>query len=290
MNKLITICLLILTTGVCNAQPGKNNKQTTGKPISIGISVEINSAILGEKRTLNIYFPEGYKENDTTKYPVIYLLDGGMDEDFLHVVGLVQFDAMPWVNTVQPSIVVGIANTDRKRDMTYPTTIKTDKEKFPTTGGSDKFIAFVEKELQPYIREKYKTNNEKTIIGQSLAGLLATEILFKKPYLFTRYIIISPSLWWDNGSLLKQPMALTAANPDHNIAVYLGVGKEGLAQTVEPHVMEVDANLMAEKIENLKNKNINLYFDYLPEENHATIGHLAVFNAFRKLQNKPGNK
>ena len=65
------------------------------------------------------------------------------------------------------------------------------------------FIA-IEKELQPYIETKYKTNNDKTIIGQSLGGLFATEVLLKKPTLFNKYIIISPSLWWDNGSLLNQ--------------------------------------------------------------------------------------
>ena len=68
----------------------------------------------------------------------------------------------------------------------------------PNNGGSDKFITFIEKELQPYIERTYSTNDSKTIIGQSLDGLLATEILFKNPKLFNHYIIISPSLWWRN--------------------------------------------------------------------------------------------
>lgn len=61
------------------------------------------------------------------------------------------------------------------------------------------------------------------------------------------------------------------------------VGKEGLAPTAIPHVMEVDANVLADKIKSLKNKHVNVYFDYLPLENHATIMHPAVFNAFRLL-------
>jgi len=52
--------------------------------------------------------------------------------------------------------------------------------------------------------------------------------------------------------------------------------------------MEVDANLLAEKIRGAKNKNVAVYFDYLPQEDHATIGHQAVFNAFRMLY--PANK
>ena len=66
-------------------------------------------------------------------------------------------------------------------------------------------------------------------------------------------------------------------------AIYIGVGKEGLGPTAEPHIMEVDANVLAEKMGNLHNKNISVYFDYLPDETHATISHQAIFNAFKRL-------
>lgn len=259
-----------------------NTKQTeTTKPFVLGIIDEMQSKELSEKRVLNIYLPEGYDQSDTTKYPVIYLLDGSADEDFIHVVGLVQFNSFEWVNQVPKSIVVGIANVDRKRDFTFPTSVEDDKKKFPTAGHSDKFIAFIEKELQPYIEGKYKTTQEKTLIGQSLGGLLASEVLLKKPELFTKYIIISPSLWWDNGSLLELSSTVLSANIDRQTAIYIGVGKEGLTPTAIPRVMEVDANLLTEKIQGAKNKNIDLYFDYLPQENHATIMHQAVANALR---------
>lgn len=263
--------------------------QTT-KPFVLGVIEEIQSVELGEKRTLNIYLPEGYKQDDTTKYSVIYLLDGSADEDFIHVVGLVQFNTFEWINRVPKSIVVGIATVDRRRDFTYPTTVEADKKRFPTTGHSDKFIAFVEKELQPYIDKKYKTNSSKTIIGQSLGGLLATEILFKKPNLFSKYIIISPSLWWDNASLLNLSPAILQESFSQKIDIYIGVGKEGLAPTDTPHVMEVEANLLAEKIKNTKSKNVTMYFDYLPQEDHATISHQAIFNAFRMLYPVAENK
>jgi len=253
------------------------------KPFVLGVIDEIQSVQLNEKRTLNIYLPEGYNKNDTTKYPVIYLLDGSADEDFIHIVGLVQFNSFPWVNRVPPSIVVGIANVDRKRDFTFPSTIEKEKKTYPTAGHSDKFIAFIEKDLQPYIEKKYKTNATKTIIGESLGGLLATEILLKKPTLFNKYIIISPSLWWDNGSLLNQSSDILLENFSKKIDIYIGVGKEGLAPCDDPHVMEVDANLLAEKIKNTKSKSVHVYFDYLPNEDHATIDHQAVFNAFKIL-------
>lgn len=253
----------------------------TVKPFVLGVVDEIQSIQLSEKRVLNIYLPEGYSKNDTTKYPVIYLLDGSADEDFIHVVGLVQFNNFSWVNRTPKSIVVGIATVDRRRDFTYPTTVAVDKKNYPTTGHSEKFINFIEKELQPYIEKKYRSNSSKTIIGQSLGGLLATEILLKRPTLFNKYVIVSPSLWWDNGSLLNTNSELLSENFKLGIEIYIGVGKEGLAPTEAPHVMEVDANLLAEKLKNTKSKNIITYFDYLPDEDHATIGHQAISNALK---------
>lgn len=275
--KLSLIVVLLAFTTIAHAQQKTTDDKTT--PIELGTSHQIFSKVLNEQRTLNIYLPASYKAGDTTHYPVIYLLDGGLDEDFIHIVGLVQFNTFEWVARVPECIVVGIANTDRKRDMTFPTAIKGDKEKWPTTGGSAKFIACIEQEIIPYVNQHFRTNNSRTLIGESLGGLFATQVLFTKPQLFNRYIIISPSLWWNNGSLLKQtPAAITAKT-----TVFIGVGKEGLAPTEEPHVMEVDANVLKDKLEQLKAKDLELYFDYLPEETHATIGHQAVLNAFKRI-------
>jgi predicted alpha/beta superfamily hydrolase len=261
----------------------QRKKQDHRKPFVLGLIDEITSVQLGEKRILNIYLPEGYHEKDTVTYPVIYLLDGSADEDFIHVAGLIQFNSFSWVNRVPKSIVVGIATVDRRRDFTFPTTITEKKTNAPTSGHSDRFIAFLEKELQPFIEHNYKTNKSKTIIGQSLGGLLATEILLKKPELFNKYVIISPSLWWDNGSLLNQSSDLLKGDFSYQTNIYVGVGKEGLAPGRIPHVMEVDANLLAEKLKAGKSKSVSIFFDYLPEEDHATISHQAISNALKVL-------
>ena len=265
---------------------GQNSGNKT-KPFVLGVIDEIQSVELSEKRILNIYLPDGYNKNDTIKYPVVYLLDGSADEDFIHIVGLYQFNTFPWIDRVPKSIIVGIATVDRRRDFTYPTTIEKAKTKYPEAGKSARFISFLEKELQPFIGKNYRANSSKAIIGQSLGGLLATEILFTKPSLFNQYVIVSPSLWWDNGSLLNKPSEILLASLKQKIEVYIGVGKEGLVPGDNPRVMEVDANLLAEKIKSAKSKNVKIFFDYLPQEDHATILHPAVFNALRYLNPVP---
>lgn len=246
----------------------KVHKQTN---FSIGVVDTVYSKILNEKRIVNIYLPDGYNPKDTAKYPVIFLLDGSADEDFIHISGLVQYLSFPWINETKPSIVVGIANIDRRRDFTYPTKVKQDKMDYPTAGGSESFINFIENELQPYIIGNYRTDFFHTIIGQSLGGLLATEILFKKPAMFNNYVIVSPSLWWDNQSLLKTKFPLDAIK-EVRIKVHISVGMEG-------QIMEKDAKQLYSQLTMLKNKNLKVAFKYHGSMRHETICHWAVYNA-----------
>lgn len=281
--KLISAILLLCTLSFnISAQTKIPAKKT--KEFILGKVENLHSDLLGEDRTLNIYLPDDYDKK--LKYPVIYLLDGSADEDFIHITGIVQFNTFSWIDRIPKSIVVGIANTNRKMNFTSLSNSESDKKLVPANGGSADFIAFIEKELQPYINKEYSTNDSKTIIGQSLGGLLATEILFTKPQLFNKYIIISPSLWWKDGELLKSNPAILEQKYTNPTDIYIGAGKEGSIDGSKNHIMEEDAKLLAGKIENGKSKNVRVFFDYLPEENHATVTHQAVFNAFRLLYPK----
>jgi len=276
MKKLISIgCTFSLFVFNVFAQPPSRQNYTT--PFVLGVIDTIYSTELHEIRRLNIYLPEDYSSDST--YPVIYLLDGSANEDFIHIAGLVQFCNFPWVNILPKSIVVGIENVDRKRDFTFPTTIVADKKDFPTTGYSKKFIAFIENELQPFIQTNYKTNYDRMLIGQSLGGLLASEILYTKPQLFSKYLIVSPSLWWDNESLLKQKPLLLSASSNISAEVFIAVGKEG-------DVMENDAKQLVTILKNSNQKNVRVHFQYFSEENHATIFHNAVYKGFESFMLK----
>ena len=264
-TKFITIVIGILLSLQLLAQ------QKT-KPLTIGESITIDSKILEEERVLNIYLPHGYSPDSTKTYPVIYLLDGSMDEDFIHVAGVVQFGSFSWINMLPPSIVVGIANVDRKRDFTYPTRNEMDKKYVPTGGGSAKFIDFLTKEIQPFIKQQYKTDTIATIIGQSLGGLLATEILFTQPELFDNYIIVSPSLWWDEESLLQADPISYATHKN----IYVAVGKEGV-------VMERLARALHVKLSTIQRENTQLFFKFLEDQDHGDALHLAVYDAFEKI-------
>lgn len=269
-----TILLFLIVTFAMGRAQNQVPSLLESSPLKIGVTEKIHSNVLGENRTLNIYLPEGYNLNES--YPVIYLLDGSQNEDLIHVAGVVQFLTM--IEKMPKSIVVGIANVDRRRDFTFPTTIAQDKKDYPTTGSSAQFISFLETELQPYIQKQYKTNGIKTIIGQSLGGLVATEILFKKTNLFNRYVIVSPSLWWDNESLLQFASGLPAMKPTAEI--FIAVGNEGKQ-------MENDAKRLSEILQDKsKLPSLKVTFTPMPQENHLTILHNSVYKALESLNQK----
>ncbi len=273
MKHALLVLFTLLFVHLGNAQSIEQ------KDFSIGKTIELKSTILNESRTLNVYLPATYDQDSLKNYPVIYLLDGSADEDFIHISGLVQFCSFSWINIIPESIVVGIGNVDRKRDFTYPSNNEIDNKELPTSGKSAKFIDFIADELQNVIQTNFRVSDEKTIIGQSLGGLLATEILFKRPELFDHYIIISPSLWWDDEKLLKFELNQSLKGK----SVYVGVGKEG-------PTMERLAQSLFYKLTLEKKNGIKLFFNYFEQQNHGDTLHLAAYDAFEKLFKKPEKK
>ena len=268
MKKLLFLLLFIPLVSFGQTLP----KKISETEFSIGKSIKIESKILDEIRDLNIYLPLNYSASSLKTYPVVYLLDGSKDEDFIHISVIVQFGSFSWINMLPESIVVGIGNVDRKRDFTSPSQNKLDQKEFPNSGKSDKFIRFLQDEVQTYVESNYRTNDIKTIIGQSLGGLLATEILLKKPELFDNYIIVSPSLWWNDEKLLQ-----TNPKPyDSNKSIYIAVGKEGAT-------MERTTKELYNKLNKNKNENTTLFFKFMKNKTHGDVLHNAVYNAFELI-------
>lgn len=271
--------LFVIACFVCFAIAA--SAQTTGS-ITFGHSDTVPTEIYTETQQINIYLPAEYNPDSAATYPVIYLLDGALDEDFFHMAGLIQFSSFWWVNYLPPSIVVGIASTDRKRDLTFcpansfpwPEWMHAySEEVYRNSGQSDKFMQYIGQELIPYMEKNYKCSGKRTLIGQSLAGLFATEVLLKNPALFNDYIIMSPSLWWGEESLLKEAPQLMQSLPETPMQIYIAVGKEG-------KVMEEDARKLAKIVQKAAKPATKVKFEFLPKEDHGTILHQAAGNAF----------
>ena len=163
--------------------------------IVIGTGFKIKSQILKEERQYWVHLPASYK-NDLfyiqKRYPVLFLLDG--QTHFHLVTGLVKSMSAEENEQVPEMIVVAITNTDRTRDFT--------PDKSNQKEGSAAFLYFLQHELLPEIDKQFRTMPYLVLAGHSLGGLFAVES-FLKQSVFNAYLAIDPSLWWDNGTLVK---------------------------------------------------------------------------------------
>ena len=221
----------------------------------------IASKQVGETRNINVWTPPNYKTS-IDSLPVMYMADGGIvEEDFPHIANtlakLIKSKSIP------PMILVGIANTQRRRDLTGPTAVAADKEIAPVVGGSEKFRAFIEEELFPAINKRYRTTNEKSIIGESLSGLFVMETFFLTPEMFDYYIAFDPSLWWNNQYLVNTAKEHLVKFPTTEKRLWFaGSSVEEIANATK----ELAGIFKTEHISNLK-----YYYSPEPKEQHHTI-------------------
>ena len=242
-------------------------------PLVIGETFTIDSKRLKESRRINVYTPPGYAESRDARLPVLYMPDGGIGEDFLHIAGLVQISVMN--GTMRPFILVGIENTERRRDMTGPTTSEEDRKIAPRVGGSAAFRGFIRTELMPEIRARYRTTAESAIVGESLAGLFVVETFLREPDLFDTYIAFDPSLWWNNEALLRSAGEQLRSRPVRKRTLYL-------SSSDEPALADASRRF-AEILRKGGYPGIDWRYEPLPTEQHGTIYHPAALRAFRQL-------
>lgn len=241
-------------------------------PLAIGDTFTLESKTLQETRRINVFTPTYYGAPFEGPLPVLYMPDGGVDEDLLHVAGLVQI--LSANGGMRPFMLVGIENTERRRDMTGPTQSEEDRKIAPRVGGSAAFRAFIRDELMPEIRARYRVTGETAIVGESLAGLFIVETLLLEPGLFDSYIAFDPSLWWNDEELVDDAGERLAARAEFAATVYVATsGDAGLDKPVQ--------RLMSGLREHAPG--VRAHYKAMPAETHATIYHPAALRAFRTV-------
>lgn len=258
---------LLLTPG------GRASAADKAVPLVIGETFTIDSKILSETRRINVYAPPAYTESPGARLPVLYMPDGGTAEDFLHVAGLVQVSSGN--GTMRPFLLVGVENTQRRRDMTGPTENENDKKIAPRVGGSGAFRKFIRDELMPQVKARYRTTGETAIVGESLAGLFVIETFLLEPDLFDTYIAFDPSLWWNDQKLVKAAGERLRARPKLTKTLYFASSADDLRIGATQR--------LADALGKDAPPGVKWQYAQMPDEKHSTIYHPAALRAFRAV-------
>ncbi len=216
--KKIVIALMLLIVFTATAQqfpavtiPGSEVRKIT------------STVVAGQEYELHILLPAGYTTS-TKKYPVVYLMDSQWDFPLVKsIYGQQYFDGF-----IPAMIVVGVTwggvnpNPDSLRARDYT---PTNEARAPQSGGADKFLDFMKKELFPFIETNYKADaNNRTLMGCSLGGLFTLYTLFTHTDMFSGYAAASPAVAWDNEVIYRFEKAFAAKKLANPVRVYITVG------------------------------------------------------------------
>ncbi|MFK5958720.1 MAG: alpha/beta hydrolase-fold protein [Lutibacter sp.] len=273
----LSILLLLSNTYQGTAQSTINELYLS----AIASKDSIYSKTFNEEKQFWVQLPENYNPKSLEKYPVVYILDGGVQLKTLETV----YENY-WGHYLPNMILVGISNqTNRTKDLTTSQIKMYGKTKLnPNTGGAEKFTQYIENELIPFIDKNYPTTSYRTLIGHSYGGLFTINMLINHNSLFKNYIAIDPSLDWDNQKLLKQAKTKLVSDNFKGKSLFVSMSAEQLHMWDETVTVE---NLMkntseftlfprsivefSKFAESHKESDLNFSWKIYPEDLHQTI-------------------
>ena len=263
---------LLAIAGVLGAVPA-SAQAPEPTPVVIGRSYALPSRVMGQTREINVWLPPGHGEAGR-RYPVLYVLDGGQDQDFHHISGLAQLGTVN--GSTRDVIVVGVASVDRRNELALRSSNPELVATYPTQGDSARFRRFLAEEVIPFVEATFATHDSSVLMGESLAGLFVVETALKTPSLFDAYVAVSPSLWWDDGVLAGHAATLLAAHPAGPRTLMLSIADEG-------GQMQAAMDGLVAALRSSAPSDLTWTYDPRPTESHATIYHGVALDTFRRL-------
>lgn len=236
----------------------------------------LTSSSNGEGYTISVWFPPSYSTSTKT-YPVLYLTDGDLNFSLVPNLAL----GLIWDNQLPEIIIVGVGHdiqsykdwsSGRNRDL-GPTVV----DDVPNSGGADKFLAFLQSELIPFVNTNYRTEpNDKALAGYSLGGLFTLYALLHSPEVFNRYFAGSPSVWCAKKLLFEQEKEFFDKQSSLPVKLFMSVGSlEG--------EMVTDIQEFTDILKHRNYEGLELTLLVIEGESHISAGAQAWVNGIRRI-------
>lgn len=278
LTKYLFKCLAILLLFVASQVQSQNAETYKNAPSDV---VTIHSKVLNEDRKIYVHCPKSDSADLNKQFPVLYLMDA--DNHFELLTQYADYLSRPDVLSIPKIIIVGIVNTDRRRDLT-PTKSMLDYSGKPDSstmlkpsGGNENFLEFIRTELMPEIDKNYKTNPYKIFAGHSFGGLSSINCMLTHADMFNAYIAVSPSLWWDNEYLLKFTNEKLKKGSVLNKILFYSDGNEGGSNSFfHKALLKFDSTITGKKLNGL-----SYMYKHYPTETHMTEPIIAYYEALR---------
>jgi predicted alpha/beta superfamily hydrolase len=280
MKKINLIVLNIIFFATLNLYSDKSKGQSLNLTKIHATKIHsIKSGFNNKTYQVNVSLPKTYSEQDTLHYPVLYILDGRFSFNSMSSIR----EGLDLGKEIKDIIIVSIdvsctTDTDwiasRYNDFTPSSILQADTlwskimnipEDKLKSGGADAFLNTLEKDLIPYITHHYKTTSDRGLSGHSLGGLFVGYCLLKKPDLFKRYGINSPSFWWNNSEMVRIEDHYASQHTELTANVFFSVGGSEDAMMLAPF------NAFTNSLRSHNYKGLSMTVKKFDEETHLSV-------------------
>lgn len=257
-----------------------------GAPIVIGSAHRIRSRVYGDEPLITVRLPRGYAENPDRRYPVVFSVDGGPDQDFELLSGIAAEGEFS--TSFEPFILIGVQTKDRYSQLT-PEWRRLEGKRLSDSfgdrmvpGGADRFRDYLREDVIPWATSRYRTGRQ-ALTAASLGGLFVVDTFLEEPDMFDDYIALTPSVWWDGGRIVDEAESKIAEHRVSGRRIYITMGDEGVGNRSRTWLETLIAAFENAAPDHLK----WAFVDRSGGEEHRTMALTGWLDAFRTLYLRP---
>ena len=289
MLRMVSLCLALIAAGPALAQeaaPQAGRGDPEGEPIVVGSVHRIASSVYGDEQVVTVRLPRGYAENPERRYPVLFSIDGGPEQDFELLAGIAA--EAEFSTSYEPFILIGVETEDRYSQLTpdmtrlAPERLRENFGERMRHGGADRFRDYLERDVIPWATRRYRTDR-KIVGAASLGGLFVLDTFLERPELFDDYIALTPSLWWDEGRIVDEAAQQLARHRPSNRRIYFTMGDEGVGNRTGAWLERLVETFRGHAPDGLK----WAFVDRSGSEEHRTMALISWLDAMRTLYLTP---
>lgn len=172
--------------------------------------------------------PSGYEQAPATRrYPVVVVADAPYA---FPLTRSIRNRLGGGGQNIEDFILVGLAYAEgdeprasRSRDYTPSSPKNRDRLGEQRYGDGSAYARWLAQQLLPLIDREYRTvPSRRSFIGHSYGALLGLTLMREQPGAFGQFVLGSPSLWFDGGLPLRQP--LPAAGSGGKLRIWMAAG------------------------------------------------------------------
>ncbi len=282
--QVIALMALAISAAGCNraadAQTASSSSSDGAPYVLTGTQVwSVPDPVSNREYDIFVSLPASYDSQQNRRYPVLYVTDADYAFPIIRQIARRVNLEGP---VIEEFILIGLSYakgdhgaTSRRRDYT-PTPNGPSNSSNDIHGGGAAYQTYLKEQVLPYVDAKFRTDpSQRILMGHSYGALLGAQIMFTDPAMFSRYVLGSPSFWYDKRHIMTMEAAYARNHTDLPAEVFMYVGGFEAPGPTPRHMqdgdMVRDMQVMEQVLKSRAYPNLRAQSTVLENEDHLTV-------------------